>query len=65
MDIQHKCTVWDYCFLDNDENYKILFCVFCRKVVGYDKDGKRVILDHKEKQYTKNEYSPETLNDSV
>ena len=65
MDIKHKCSVWDYCFLNDDDNYKILFCIFCRRVVGYEKNGKRFIRDFSENQYNKKEYSPETINDSV
>ena len=65
MDIPHKCTVWDYCLLNEDDSYKILFCVFCRKVIGYEKNGKRFMRDFREEQYKKKEYSQETLNNNV
>ena len=65
MDIKHKCSVWDYCFLNDDNNYKILFCIFCRRVVGYEKNGKRFMRNFNENLYNKKEYSTETLNDSV
>jgi len=43
------------------DDHKILFCVFCRRVVGYEKDGKRVInIEH-----LKHKYSEKTVNDSV
>lgn len=63
-DIPHKCCVWDYCLLR--ENYKIIFCVWCKKIVAYEKDGKRVESnDYKQTRYNKKQYSEETLNDSV
>ena len=65
MDIQHKCTVWDYCLLNEDNSYKIIFCIFCRKVVGYEKDGKRFMRTFEEEHFKKNQYSEKTLNDSV
>ena len=65
MDIQHKCTVWDYCLLSDDDSYKILFCIFCHRVVGYEKDGKRVMKDFHEQKHIKHEYSKETLDESV
>ncbi len=65
MDIPHKCNVLEYCFLNDDNNYKILFCVFCRRVVGYEKDGKRFMRDFAEQQYKRKEYSQETLNNNV
>ncbi len=58
MTIKHKCTVLDYCIFGKD--HKILFCVFCRTVVGYEKDGKRVISPNTHKLY-----SEKTINDSV
>ena len=60
-DITHKCSVCDYCLLN--DNYKILFCIFCRKVIGYEKEGRRYIIN--QTQFKQKEYSPETLNDSV
>jgi hypothetical protein len=65
MDIPHKCSVWEFCYLNDDQNYKILFCTFCRRVVGYEKDGKRFMRTFDESKYGKKEYSQETLNDSV
>lgn len=65
MDIPHKCTVLDYCLLTDDENYKILFCVFCHRVVGYEKNGKRIMKDTNPKEHYKHEYSKETLSDSI
>jgi len=57
--ISHKCTILDHCLFADD--HKILFCVFCRRVVGYEKDGKRVInIEH-----LKHKYSEKTVNDSV
>lgn len=61
FNIEHKCSVADYCLLN--PSYKILFCIFCRKVIGYEKDGRRYIIN--QTQYKQNDYSPETLNDSV
>ena len=63
MDIKHKCAVWDYCLLN--DTYKILFCIFCHKVVGYEKDGKRFMRNVSEHGFDKKEYSNQTLNDSV
>jgi len=57
--IAHKCTVLDYCLWEED--HKILFCVFCRRVVGYEKDGKRVINT----THVKHKYTEKTINDSV
>ena len=62
--IPHKCSVWDYCFL-RDESYKILFCIFCHRVVGYEKGGKRFMRDFQEHQYKKKQYSEDTLNNNV
>ena len=63
----HKCSVWDYCVLDNE--YKLFFCVFCHKVVGFEKDGKRMIkpqvLDKEHTIYGQKEYSDDILRDSV
>jgi len=63
----HKCTVWDYCTLDNE--YKLLFCVFCHKVVGFEKDGIRTIkpqvLDKEHQMYKEKEFSEDILRDSV
>ena len=65
MDIKHKCSVWDYCLLNDNDSYKILFCIFCHRVVGYEKNGKRFMRNFNENLYNKKEYSTETLNDSV
>ena len=63
----HKCTVWDYCILDNE--YKLLFCVFCHKVVGYEKDGVRIIktitLEKEHQIFGQKEYSEDVLKDNA
>ena len=66
LPVPHKCNLWESCILDDD--YELLFCALCRRVVGYQKDGVRQIrksiieqlVDHKQ-----NQYSEETLRDSV
>ena len=66
IDIPHKCNIWSWCVLD--EHYKLLFCVICHKVIGYDKDGVRVIKkitipNHIE--YEQKEYSDDVVKESV
>jgi cysteinyl-tRNA synthetase len=62
--IPHRCgAVVDSCFLSN--NYKILFCDICHRVVGFEKNGVRYIRNFQESKYKKKQYSEETLNDSV
>ena len=63
--IPHKCNIWDYCTLSED--YLILFCVFCHKVVGYQKGNVRFMKMSVEEEgkYKQKEYSDETLNNSV
>jgi len=34
IDIDHKCTIFDYCIVSEDPDVNILFCSLCRKVAG-------------------------------
>jgi hypothetical protein len=61
-EIKHTCKILDYCLLSKD--HKILFCIFCHNVVGYEKNGKRVLLNNVDHRI-RHQYSEETLNDSV
>jgi hypothetical protein len=64
LPIPHRCgAVMDSCWLHN--NYKILFCDICHRVVGFEKDGIRFLITFQEPQYKKKQYSEETLSDSV
>jgi hypothetical protein len=53
----------DSCWLHN--NYKILFCDICHRVVGFEKYGIKFLITFQEPQYKKKQYSEETLSDSV
>ena len=58
MTYTHKCgRVLDYCLVN--ENYKILYCIYCRKIKGYEKDGKQYIVEYDQPLTDK------ILNDSV
>lgn len=61
FNIEHKCSVVDYCLLN--PSYKILFCIFCHKVIGYEKDGRRYIIN--QSQFKQKEFSPETQKENV
>ena len=37
----HKCNVLDFCMCGNT---KILFCIFCKNVVGYQKQEQQIRL---------------------
>jgi hypothetical protein len=51
--IPHRCGASrEYCLIDDDT--VLWFCSLCRIVVDFEKNGKRI-----------NEYSKETINDSV
>ena len=62
LPIPHRCgAICGFCTLR--DGYKILFCDICKKVVGCEKDGIRLMKQ--ETQYKQKEYSDETLNNSV
>ena len=61
VDIPHRCVIFDYCNID--DNSQLLFCIFCRKIVGIKKgeelligdvvEVKTNISEHKQKEYDK------------
>ena len=48
----------EYCILD--ESYTLWFCSVCRLVIGYDKDGKRMLKAEAVTGYKQKELSNET-----
>ena len=57
-DIPHNCgKVLDYCLVNAD--YKILYCIFCKKIKGYEKYGKQFIVEYNEP------YTKQIINDSI
>lgn len=46
-DLPHKCgRVLDYCLVSDD--YKILYCIFCKKIKGYERSGKQYLVEYNE-----------------
>ena len=44
-DIPHKCgKVLDFCIVN--DNYKILYCIFCRRIKGYELRGKQHLVEY-------------------
>ena len=44
-DIPHNCgKVLDYCIVSDD--YRIVYCIFCKKIKGYEKNGKQYIVEY-------------------
>ena len=57
--IPHRCgAIMEYCILD--ESYTLWFCSVCRLVIGYDKDGKRLMKGEVVTGYGQKELSDET-----
>jgi hypothetical protein len=57
--IPHRCgAVMEYCVLDND--YILFFCSLCRIVVGYEKDGVKMMKIEIVSGYKQKELSPKT-----
>ena len=59
--IQHKCTVMDYCILDEERT--IWFCIFCRKVVGLQTGNKLQLSGAAVTGKHQKEYSDEVIEE--
>ena len=61
--IEHKCALYESCLLADD--WKILFCVICRKAGGFETpEGRRLYGDVVIDMSKQKEYSKETLLDN-
>lgn len=59
----HTCMIFESCILSN--NYKLLFCVSCRRTVGYETpEGRRILGEIIIKSGKQKEYSSQTIEDN-
>ncbi|HTH22151.1 MAG TPA: hypothetical protein VL854_08035 [Nitrososphaeraceae archaeon] len=61
--LPHRCgAVQEYCILEEDQ-YIIYFCSLCRLVIGYEKDGVRVMKGDETTKFKQKQYSDKTIKD--
>jgi hypothetical protein len=61
--LPHRCgAVMEFCIIPEEESI-IYFCSLCRNVIGFEKDGMRIMKGDEVTGFKKKQFSDKTLKD--